>query len=71
MSADSVDDLHAAEDYIGELAREHSIPDALTGYCRPTCGAEGDPDPEACESAPDVGEVCGCPCHHTTEAVAS
>lgn len=28
-------------------------------YCRPTCGAEGDPDSDEC-----TDETCGCPCYH-------
>lgn len=50
MSADSVDDLHQAEDILGQ----HNL---LGGYCRPTCSAEG--PREDCESDED----CGCPCH--------
>ncbi len=29
-------------------------------YCRPTCGADGDPTFEGCEE----GDSCGCPCGH-------
>lgn len=29
-------------------------------YCRPTCGAEGDADSDAC-----TDDTCGCPCGHT------
>lgn len=28
-------------------------------YCRPTCGAEGDPASEECDD-----DTCGCPCGH-------
>jgi hypothetical protein len=82
MSADTVDDLHQAEDLAGTLAgildrlitagalNDH--PDlasaAITGraawadYCRPTCGAEG--DPAAAEETCEDPECCGCPCGH-------
>ena len=50
MAADSVDDLHYAEDLMGGA-------DLLAGYCRPTCGSW--PYGEDCGS----GDDCGCPCH--------
>lgn len=92
MSNDTVDDLHAAEDYAGSLAaaleellaltRDVAIDAAVTAgldldryratrargvalvdgwgdYCRPTCGAEGDPDSGEC-----TDDTCGCPCGH-------
>lgn len=34
--------------------------DRWDSYCRPTCGAEGDPLSEECEE----GGTCGCPCGH-------
>lgn len=91
MSNDSVDDLHAAEDFAGmavaalerllaaidfQLAYLRADLDPLAGarsnargvvgawgfYCRPTCGAEGDPDSDECDD-----DTCGCPCGHTEE----
>ncbi len=81
MSADIVDDLHAAEDMSGLMAVHLSellavdvfapvMGEELTSttnlcralwdeYCRPSCGAQGDPDSEACDDA-----FCGCPCGH-------
>lgn len=88
MSDDTVDDLHAAEDFAGRavaaLAELLAIPLATgranlsrlidgtssakavvafwESYCRPTCGAEGDPDSEECD------DDCGCPCGHADPA---
>lgn len=55
MSADSVDDLQAAEDPLGAN-------NLLDGYCRPTCQwlEEGE-----CDSGGEEG-TCGCPCGHGT-----
>jgi len=78
--SDMVDDLHAAEDLIGQLQNE--LRRALLGevqdkerpalmtlssepYCRPGCGFL---DSGACESE-DPG-CCGCPCHHEIAEVA-
>lgn len=87
MSADSVDDLHAAEDMAGTLAAAlERLLDTARGYnplvnegeagttakarlvewdsyCRPTCGAEG--DPVEAEETCDEPDTCGCPCGHT------
>jgi hypothetical protein len=96
VSADTVDDLHAAEDTASSLAAvaadlagriaafdaecaaaEHtdtgtawqllheiradlgSMSAVWRDYCRPTCGADGDPASDEC---PD--DCCGCPCGH-------
>lgn len=81
MSADTVDDLHAAEDMAGTFANlldrivkaghlngdadlaSHAISAVaqMAGYCRPTCGAEGDPEGECDSGDPST---CGCPCRH-------
>lgn len=52
MSADSVDDLHYAEDIIGPAL------DEAEAYCRPTCGHL---DFGECHD-----DCCGCPCGHAT-----
>lgn len=94
MSADTVDDLHVAEDgwatavaLLGRVANFaverpwtgladaggyeefrtllsaiHVGAAALDGYCRPTCGAEGDPDSDECGD-----DTCGCACGHTRQ----
>lgn len=85
MSADSVDDLHAAEDMAGTLAAAlERLLDTARGYnpliadagvmakvrlaewekfCRPTCGAHG--DPEVADGECEYPDTCGCPCGHT------
>lgn len=75
MSADIVDDLHAAEDVIGQVdmillrgafntSHEQmyvELVNAATGYCRPSCAwLELDAD----DRAEHDTDECGCPCEH-------
>lgn len=71
MSADTIDDLHAAEDRIGELRAtidaycstetpgpRNMLRAAAMSWCRPSCGYMIDGDCLAGE------DTCGCTCDH-------
>lgn len=60
MSIDTIDDLHAAEDFIGqlqtELAKWRPVVADIPEWCRPSCEDHDLDDPEEIRD-------CGCPCH--------
>ena len=54
-------DTDAAWRLFRDIAAElRSVAAIWSHYCRPTCGAEGDPASTDCED-----DCCGCPCGHT------
>ena len=80
MSADTVDDLHYAEDQVSRLAWQVAhlklglrdgdlVPPAafeaeMDGYCRPTCGWMSTTDPADRECESGGADDCGCLCGH-------